>query len=112
MKTDRIVFCPLTNDQKSAYKRLLAHEEVQKIINHDEPCPCGATDERGYAIVKISEETVLTSQAQFAVRVRKLSWRRVVPACSQVDYHSYKGSKSCRADLPWYVRRPEIGSLS
>ncbi|KAK9899632.1 hypothetical protein P389DRAFT_164661 [Cystobasidium minutum MCA 4210] len=46
-KTDKIVFCPLTEDQKTAYKRLLAHEEVQIILTHDEPCPCGATDEHG-----------------------------------------------------------------
>lgn len=46
-KVDQIVFCPLTAEQKQAYTRLLAHHEVQVILTHDEPCPCGRRDEQG-----------------------------------------------------------------
>lgn len=46
-KIDNIVFCPLSDDQKQAYKRLLTHPELEIIMQHDEPCPCGKTDSEG-----------------------------------------------------------------
>lgn len=55
-KIDRIVFCPLSEDQKRAYTRLLSHSEIQIILTHDEPCPCGQTDDLG---------CVAESQARF-----------------------------------------------
>lgn len=44
-KFDKIVFCPLTEEQRQAYRKCLSHEEVQIILTHDEPCPCGNIDD-------------------------------------------------------------------
>ncbi|KAJ7041189.1 P-loop containing nucleoside triphosphate hydrolase protein [Mycena alexandri] len=41
-KTDEVVFCPLTSPQIAAYKKILAMEEVQGVVNRNEPCACGS----------------------------------------------------------------------
>lgn len=41
-KTDRVVFCPLTELQKDAYKRLLESEEVRAILTSVDDCECGS----------------------------------------------------------------------
>lgn len=46
-KEDKVVFCPLPKTQLDVYKRLLALPEVQLIVTHDEPCPCGNVDDEG-----------------------------------------------------------------
>ncbi|KAI5474684.1 RAD26-like SNF2 family DNA-dependent ATPase, partial [Pseudohyphozyma bogoriensis] len=46
-KTDYIVLCPLSDLQVKAYKRMLAHEDVQKILRYDEACECGRKDSDG-----------------------------------------------------------------
>lgn len=46
-KVDRVVFCPLTATQIHAYRKLLACADVDIILTHDQPCPCGATDSDG-----------------------------------------------------------------
>jgi DNA excision repair protein ERCC-6-like 2 len=46
-KSDRIVFCPLTDYQSLAYKNYLENEEVQIIRNSGEPCECGAVAANG-----------------------------------------------------------------
>ncbi|KAJ7778517.1 P-loop containing nucleoside triphosphate hydrolase protein [Mycena metata] len=45
-KTDEVVFCPLTSPQIAAYKKILAMEEVQGVVNRNEPCACGSGEEQ------------------------------------------------------------------
>ncbi|EGG03201.1 uncharacterized protein MELLADRAFT_90365 [Melampsora larici-populina 98AG31] len=40
-KSDRIVLCPMTASQRTAYKNLLASDDVVNMMKHTEPCPCG-----------------------------------------------------------------------
>lgn len=46
-KSDRVVFCPLTDYQSLAYKNYLESEEIQIIRNSGEPCECGEIGANG-----------------------------------------------------------------
>lgn len=43
-KTDEVVFCPLTHDQITVYRRILGTEAVQNMIRKDELCNCGSKE--------------------------------------------------------------------
>lgn len=43
-KTDEVVFCPLTHDQITVYRRILGTEAVQNMIRKDELCDCGSKE--------------------------------------------------------------------
>ncbi|KAH0833982.1 RAD26-like SNF2 family DNA-dependent ATPase [Lanmaoa asiatica] len=45
-KIDEVVFCPLTPQQLKVYKRILAMDPVQNIIQKDEFCDCGSRTKR------------------------------------------------------------------
>lgn len=47
-KSDRIVFCPLTDDQAAAYENLIDSELVQYIRTSSEPCDCESGKKRGW----------------------------------------------------------------
>jgi len=46
-KEEFVVFCPLTELQRSIYQALLDTEDVQLIVQSDLPCECGSTTRRG-----------------------------------------------------------------
>ena len=46
-KSDRVVFCPLTDPQRQAYQNLLDSSEVQLIRDSVEYCECGALNSSG-----------------------------------------------------------------
>ncbi|KAL8293046.1 hypothetical protein RQP46_000740 [Phenoliferia psychrophenolica] len=46
-KTDLVVLCPLTDLQKRVYKKLLAHNDIKRILTSSDPCECGALDLHG-----------------------------------------------------------------
>jgi DNA excision repair protein ERCC-6-like 2 len=39
-KTDKVVFCPLTETQKQAYENLMECEDIELIKRRSEPCDC------------------------------------------------------------------------
>ncbi len=47
-KTDKVVFCPLTDIQKDAYKRFLESDVVEAVKMATEPCDCGSEGKRGW----------------------------------------------------------------
>jgi DNA excision repair protein ERCC-6-like 2 len=47
-KSDRVVFCPLTDTQASAYEKYLDSEIVQMIKNSSDPCHCGSGKKAGW----------------------------------------------------------------
>ena len=47
LKTDRVVLCPLTESQLTAYKNCLNCHDVYIILTHKEPCECGRLDKKG-----------------------------------------------------------------
>jgi SNF2 family DNA or RNA helicase len=42
VKTDEVVFCPLSSTQIAVYKRILDMHEVQNMIRKDDDCDCGS----------------------------------------------------------------------
>ena len=55
-KTDRVVFCPLTETQASAYQRFLDCEIVQKIKNSSLKCQCGSGKNQGWCCEMLLED--------------------------------------------------------
>lgn len=51
-KSDRVVFCPLTTLQKSAYQNLLESEDVSIILDTTEICRCGSGKKQGWCCKK------------------------------------------------------------
>lgn len=47
-KFDKVVFCPLTSQQVSAYVAVLASDQIQEILTAHDPCPCDRQDPTGY----------------------------------------------------------------
>ncbi|PVG00118.1 hypothetical protein CPB86DRAFT_806025, partial [Serendipita vermifera] len=45
-KIDQVAFCPLTKEQRMVYKRFLATEEMQNMLQKDEECDCGSHQRR------------------------------------------------------------------
>lgn len=55
-KSDRVVFCPLTMLQKSAYENLLESEDVSIILATTEVCRCGSGKKQGWCCMKRTED--------------------------------------------------------
>lgn len=51
-KSDRVVFCPLTETQADAYENLLNSEIVECIKMSSDPCPCGSGRKAGWCCHK------------------------------------------------------------
>ena len=47
-KNDRVVFCPLTDTQVTAYKAFLASDVVDYVRTSSDPCPCESGKKRGW----------------------------------------------------------------
>lgn len=47
-KTDKVVFCPLTELQESAYEQFLGSDAVQCVKNSTELCECGSGKKTGW----------------------------------------------------------------
>lgn len=54
-KSDKVVFCPLTDLQTEAYENWLEGEAVQLILSASEDCPCGSGRKRGWCCYKFLE---------------------------------------------------------
>ena len=55
-KSDRVMFCPLTETQRDAYERFLESDMVVYIRSASEPCDCGSGKKRGWCHYKMLPE--------------------------------------------------------
>ncbi|KAK4680382.1 hypothetical protein QC764_212620 [Podospora pseudoanserina] len=55
-KSDKVVFCPLTDIQRQAYQNFIDGDQVQYIICASEPCPCASGRKQGWCCYKILED--------------------------------------------------------
>lgn len=55
-KTDRVIFCPLTDLQKDAYKRLIEGEEFQIILSSADKCECGSGTKQGWCCGQVTSD--------------------------------------------------------
>jgi SNF2 family DNA or RNA helicase len=51
-KSDKVVFCPLTDIQREAYQNFLEGPQVTFITTASEPCDCGSDRKRGWCCYK------------------------------------------------------------
>lgn len=51
-KSDHIVLCPMTASQRTAYKNLLASDDVVNMMQHAQPCPCGRKNAKGQPLLR------------------------------------------------------------
>lgn len=62
-KSDRVVFCPLTTLQKSAYVNLLSSEQVHIILASTDECRCGSGRKQGWCCRKRTAEGMFYFQS-------------------------------------------------
>jgi DNA excision repair protein ERCC-6-like 2 len=55
-KTDKVVFCPLTETQRQAYENLMECEDIELIKRRGENCDCGSGKARGGCCHSTNEE--------------------------------------------------------
>lgn len=74
-KTDRVVFCPLTETQADAYDQFVDHELVHAIRDSQLPCYCGSERKQGWCCVQEVEGLGRWSNHVFPVlhTIQKLS---------------------------------------
>lgn len=63
-KTDRVIFCPLTDLQKDAYEKLLETKEIDAILSSIEDCECGSGRKQGWCCVKTLPDGTYTPSRQ------------------------------------------------
>ncbi|KAI5270201.1 hypothetical protein E4T47_06397 [Aureobasidium subglaciale] len=51
-KTDRVVFCPLSEAQSEAYMNLVESDKIDYIRRSSDPCDCGSDKKRGWCCYK------------------------------------------------------------
>lgn len=68
-KTDKVVFCPLTELQKEAYARLLESEEVEAISKSVEICECGSGLKQGWCCRKFLPDGMYIAPIPISVAV-------------------------------------------
>ena len=56
-KTDRVVFCGLSDNQKEAYERFLDSEMVEVVRTSGEDCECDSGNKKGWCCHKTLEGT-------------------------------------------------------
>jgi SNF2 family DNA or RNA helicase len=55
-KTDKVVFCPLTETQRLAYENLMECEDIELIKHRSEKCDCGSNLTRGACCHSVNAE--------------------------------------------------------
>ncbi|KAB5554551.1 P-loop containing nucleoside triphosphate hydrolase protein [Coniochaeta sp. 2T2.1] len=54
-KSDKVVFCPLTDLQTEAYENFIESEMVELILTSSADCPCGSGHKRGWCCYQLLE---------------------------------------------------------
>jgi SNF2 family DNA or RNA helicase len=73
-KTDRVVFCQLTDVQRDSYERYLESEIVELVKRAYEPCDCGAKSSSGKPKTRGLCCYATLSDGETTWKVRKRSW--------------------------------------
>ena len=55
-KSDRVVFCPLTDQQAAAYENFVSSDVVEYVRRSSELCECGSDKKRGWCCFKLIPE--------------------------------------------------------
>ncbi|KAJ3563094.1 hypothetical protein NPX13_g8319 [Xylaria arbuscula] len=55
-KTDKVVFCPLSDLQREAYENILASPIAQFVLTSFDQCPCGSGNTRGHCCFEMNAD--------------------------------------------------------
>lgn len=55
-KSDKVVFCPLSDLQRQAYENILASPVAQFVLTSFDQCPCGSDTTRGHCCYKVNAD--------------------------------------------------------
>ncbi|KAI0879147.1 P-loop containing nucleoside triphosphate hydrolase protein [Hypoxylon argillaceum] len=55
-KSDKVVFCPLSDLQRQAYENVLASPVAQFVLTSFDQCPCGSGNTRGHCCYRANED--------------------------------------------------------
>ncbi|KAJ0296578.1 hypothetical protein COL5a_003007 [Colletotrichum fioriniae] len=55
-KSDRVVFCPLTDQQQEAYKNFISRPDVELLRTLSDPCECGSGNKQGWCCRKTLDD--------------------------------------------------------
>ena len=93
-KSDRVVFCPLTEVQKEAYENFLNSQWVETVKLASKPCECNSGKKRGWCC----HSTLPESSTKWQMSILTFRYRFLTDVCLSLgipnDHHSPKALES------------------
>ncbi|KAI1778111.1 P-loop containing nucleoside triphosphate hydrolase protein [Hypoxylon cercidicola] len=120
-KSDRVVFCPLSDLQREAYENILNSELVDFVKSAHELCPCGSTKQRGWCCFEKNEYGDSWRSLVFPIMMtlQKLSnhFNLIIPRSSDLPDKQKRELRFLEAATPltWkehYTKRDSLLSLA
>ncbi|KAI1103147.1 P-loop containing nucleoside triphosphate hydrolase protein [Jackrogersella minutella] len=120
-KSDKVVFCPLSDLQREAYENLLGSEVVNFVRLAFDFCPCGSNKKRGWCCFKVDADGVSWKAQVFPIIIslQKLSnhFNLIIPQSSDVPDKHRRELRFLQAAMPntWkehYTSRDSLLNLA
>ncbi|KAI6090524.1 P-loop containing nucleoside triphosphate hydrolase protein [Hypoxylon rubiginosum] len=120
-KSDRVVFCPLSDLQREAYENILGSELVDFVRSAHDPCPCGSSKARGWCCFKENDDGDSWRSLVFPIMItlQKLSnhFNLLIPRSSDLPDKHQRELRFLQAATPltWkehYAGRDSLLSLA
>ncbi|KAI1443247.1 P-loop containing nucleoside triphosphate hydrolase protein [Annulohypoxylon stygium] len=120
-KTDRVVFCPLSDLQREAYETFLGSEIVEFVRSAFDLCPCGSNNKRGWCCFKVNSEGVSWKSLVFPIIIslQKLSnhFNLIIPQNADIPDKHKRELRFLQAAMPdtWeehYASRDSLLNLA
>ncbi|KAI2467537.1 P-loop containing nucleoside triphosphate hydrolase protein [Annulohypoxylon bovei var. microspora] len=120
-KSDRVVFCPLSDLQREAYENLLASEVATFVRTAFDLCPCGSNSKRGWCCFKVNAygESWKSLVFPIIITLQKLSnhFNLVIPQNSDIPDKHQRELRFLQAAMPttWqkhYTSRDSLLNLA
>ncbi|KAI2606416.1 P-loop containing nucleoside triphosphate hydrolase protein [Hypoxylon fragiforme] len=120
-KSDKVVFCPLSDLQREAYENLLDSELVSFVRKAYDFCPCGSQKKRGWCCFKVNSDGESWKSLVFpiVISLQKLSnhFNLLIPQTSDLPDKHRRELRFLQAAMPqtWanlYANRDSLLSLA
>ncbi|KAI0842560.1 P-loop containing nucleoside triphosphate hydrolase protein [Hypoxylon sp. FL0890] len=116
-KTDRVVFCPLSDLQREAYENILDSEITQFVRDAFEFCTCGSKGKRGWCCFKVDADGESWKAQVFPliISLQKLSnhFNLLIPQTSDIPDKHRRELRFLKAAMPdtWHEHYTSRDSL-
>ncbi|KAI1462649.1 P-loop containing nucleoside triphosphate hydrolase protein [Annulohypoxylon moriforme] len=120
-KSDRVVFCPLSDLQREAYENILSSDVAEFVRSAFDFCPCGSKKKRGWCCFKVNADGESWKSQVFPIIIslQKLSnhFNLIVPQNSDLPDKHKRELRFLQAAMPdtWkehYTSRDSLLNLS